>query len=102
VRRLERDGGDDVTTFATARQLQIGPLDEVERRRRGYPEKVDYDATRPDYDDASPWDKTVRYVRARDRLRARGGDPAALLEVARVDGVTVLREQERPEMSEPL
>lgn len=61
-----------------------------------------HDATRAPYDSAAPWDRTVRYVRARDRLIARGCDPAARLEVTRQDGIPVLSVDGQSEMREAL
>lgn len=55
---------------------------------------VDYEIHRPEYNEACDWDRMVRVVRARDRLRARGVTDGAVVPGER----PVYRSQSNPEI----
>ena len=61
----------------------------------------DYDLDRPQWRDAGPWDRVVRSVRARERLRAVGSKDLDL-DVQERAGVAVLVDTANPERIEPL
>lgn len=62
---------------------------------------IDYDTNRAPYKSAGVWDRTVRFVRASEKLRARGADRADLVASER-GGVAVLQDQTSPDRWEQL
>lgn len=72
-------------------------------RRRWNPDapRIDYEAARPAFAAAGPWDRTVRYSRAAERLRAQGARQTDLRTEERA-GVAVLVDTTNPNRIEAL